>query len=245
MLKRWIFCGLFLLLALPAWGQDLPLPYDPLTHDPVTDSVTAYQFALWEIKQERIDRGELFGLCCIWLKTLPPEIGQLTDLRKVTLIDMPLSSLPPEIGLLTNLQELNLNNTRLTGLPPEIGHLANLSMLNLDNSPLTRLPPEIGRLRELRSLSLSATQITELPVELGQLPNLIQLSLYNTPLTFPPPEIVQQGTPAILAYLRDYQAMMLCQTIAGIAAGVGGIAVLMLGFRWRQRRGLRREKKKR
>jgi hypothetical protein len=34
------------------------------------------------------------------------------------------------------------------------------------------------------------------------------------------------------------------QTIAGIAAGIGAIAGVMLAFRWRQRRGLAEKKKR-
>jgi hypothetical protein len=38
--------------------------------------------------------------------------------------------------------------------------------------------------------------------------------------------------------------MLFRQTIAGIAAGVGAIAGVMLAFRWRQRRGLGEKKKR-
>jgi len=38
--------------------------------------------------------------------------------------------------------------------------------------------------------------------------------------------------------------MLMRQTIAGIAAGVGGVAGLMLAFRWRQRRGVGEKKKR-
>jgi len=59
-----------------------------------------------------------------------------------------------------------------------------------------------------------------------------------------PSEITSQGIPATLAYLRDYESMLMRQTIASIAAGVGGIAGLILAFRWRQRRGLGEKKKR-
>ena len=55
----------------------------------------------------------------------------------------PMTSLPPEIGQLTNLQQLNLSYNRLTRLPPEIGQLTNLQELDLSNNPLTSLPPEL------------------------------------------------------------------------------------------------------
>jgi len=41
-----------------------------------------------------------------------------------------------------------------------------------------------------------------LPPEIGQLTQLTELDIDNNPLKSPPPEIVDQGTEAILAYLR-------------------------------------------
>ena len=60
-------------------------------------------------------------------------------------------SIPPEIGNLTNLTTLSLVNSQLTGeIPPEIGNLTNLTTLNLMNNQLTgEIPPEIGNLTNL------------------------------------------------------------------------------------------------
>ncbi|MGD1097138.1 MAG: COR domain-containing protein, partial [Bryobacteraceae bacterium] len=44
--------------------------------------------------------------------------------------------------------------------------------------------------------------LTALPGFLGQLPRLEELTVFDNPLTFPPPEIIDQGTYAILGYLR-------------------------------------------
>ncbi|MEA5552831.1 COR domain-containing protein, partial [Anabaena cylindrica UHCC 0172] len=52
-------------------------------------------------------------------------------------------SLPPEIGQLTNLQSLYLSNNQLSSLPPEIGQLTNLKQLELDEKKIINLPPEI------------------------------------------------------------------------------------------------------
>uniref|UniRef100_UPI0030DDAFE9 leucine-rich repeat domain-containing protein n=1 Tax=Crocosphaera watsonii TaxID=263511 RepID=UPI0030DDAFE9 len=54
-----------------------------------------------------------------------------------------LTSIPPEIGQLTNLTSLNLWNNQLSNLPPEIGQLTNLTSLNLWNNQVTNIPPEI------------------------------------------------------------------------------------------------------
>jgi internalin A len=55
-----------------------------------------------------------------------------------------LTSLPPEIGQLTNLSTLNLSSNRLTKLPEEIGKLTNLTTLYPIGNPLESPPPEIA-----------------------------------------------------------------------------------------------------
>ncbi|KKK78253.1 hypothetical protein LCGC14_2845420, partial [marine sediment metagenome] len=67
---------------------------------------------------------------------------------------------------------------------------------------LTELPPEIGKLTNLQELYFYNNQLTELPPEIGKLTNLDTLSLAENPLKLPPLEIVEQGTEAVLAYLR-------------------------------------------
>ena len=141
------------------------------------------------------------------LTALPPEIGQLTSLTILDLGSNQLKSLPPEIGRLTHLTLLLLDDNRLTSLPPEIGRLTDLTRLRLAGNRLTSLPPEIGQLSQLTRLDLGDEErinpITTLPPELGRLTALETLKLENLELTDPPPDIVEQGTKAILAYLRE------------------------------------------
>ena len=52
-------------------------------------------------------------------------------------------SIPPEIGNLTNLTSLSLNYNQLTGsIPPEIGNLTNLTGLYLNNNQLSGIIPD-------------------------------------------------------------------------------------------------------
>ncbi len=125
------------------------------------------------------------------LTNLPPEIGQLTNLKELFLSNNILTNLPPEIGQLTNLKELYLSNNQLTNLPPEIGQLTNLKELFLSNNILTNLPPEIGQLRNLKYLDLNDNKLKDLPPEIGQLGNLQWLELRHNRLTTLPPEIGQ------------------------------------------------------
>ena len=52
-------------------------------------------------------------------------------------------TLPPEIGELSELEDLNLSFNRLTTLPPELGNCTNLRTLNLVGNEITSPPPEI------------------------------------------------------------------------------------------------------
>ncbi len=123
------------------------------------------------------------------LTELPPEIGELTQLRGLYLSFPQLTTLPPEIWQLTQLQRLDLSSTQLTALPPDIARLTQLQSLDLSSPQLTTLPPEIGQLAQLQSLDLRNTQLTALPPEIGQLSQLQSLDLRNTQLAALPPEI--------------------------------------------------------
>ncbi len=146
-----------------------------------------------------------------------------------------MSELPPEIGNLNNLRFLELINDQLVELPPEIGQLSNLQELSPHNNQLRELPPEIGNLTNLQRLSLSHNQLSELPPEIGNLSNLQDLGLSDNPLTMPPPEIISQGTEAILEYLRERQAMLERQRVLTVVGGVGLAALGVLAFYLRRR----------
>ncbi|MDZ8025099.1 MAG: COR domain-containing protein, partial [Nostoc sp. DedQUE11] len=94
-------------------------------------------------------------------------------------------------------------NNQLSSLPPEISQLSSLTELYLSNNQLSNLPPEISQLSSLTRLYLNDNQLSSLPPEISQLSSLTELYLSNNPLTSPPPEIVEQGTQAILTYLRE------------------------------------------
>ncbi|KAB2946425.1 COR domain-containing protein [Candidatus Methanoperedens sp. BLZ2] len=137
------------------------------------------------------------------LSSLPPEIGNLTNLTELNLYENKLSSLPPEIGNLTNLIGLSLGENKLSSLPPEIGNLTNLTGLFLEGNQLSSLPPEIGNLTNLTGLYLYGNKLRSLPPELSKLMNLTMLDLENNPLESPPPEIVERGIKAIFEYLKQ------------------------------------------
>jgi len=149
------------------------------------------------------------GRCDLWnreLTVLPPEIGQLTNLRELALGGNRLTALPPEIGQLANLRRLALSGNRLTVLPPEIGQLTRLETLRLDGNQLTALPPEIGQLTRLGTLALGGNQLTTLPRELADLlSGGLELGLAGNPLQGAILELYGQGPQALASYLRGLE----------------------------------------
>ena len=123
--------------------------------------------------------------------TIPPEIGDLTQLRELHLYANDLSGgIPPEIGNLTQLTDLVLLFNDLSGsVPPEIGNLALLNHLVLSDNELSgNIPPEIGKMPELLLLWLHNNQFTgSIPPQLGNLTKLYGLELHNNQLSGPIP----------------------------------------------------------
>ncbi len=136
------------------------------------------------------------------LTELPATIGQLSNLEWLYVRNNQLTELPDWIGQLRNLKELRVYKNQLTELPATIGQLSNLTWLDVSSNQLTELPATIGQLSNLEWLNVSNNQLTELPDWIGQLSNLKKLNLNGNPLQTPPREIVEQGTQAVLAYLR-------------------------------------------
>lgn len=125
------------------------------------------------------------------LTTLPFELFQLTNLRRLDLSGNQLTSLPIELCQLTNLTELNLSGNQLATLPSEICQLRKLKKISLRaNNPITLLP-ELCQLINLTDIDLGGNQFTTLPSELFQLTNLRRLDLSYNQLADLPPEICQ------------------------------------------------------
>jgi len=114
------------------------------------------------------------------LRVLPADVVTvLKNLEDLFLDGNHLTSLPPEIGELEFITRISARNNRIAALPVEIGHLHQLKELYLDYNQLTRIPEEIGQLRDLRFLTLSNNYLTELPAAIGDLINLRELDVSN------------------------------------------------------------------
>ena len=136
------------------------------------------------------------------LRELPETIASLKQLQLLNLSDNPLTELPEAIASLTQLQLLNLKNNQLWELPEAIASLTQLQLLYLKNNQLRELPEAIASLTRLQLLELSKNQLRELPEALASLTQLHELDLSDNPLNPDLAAAYEQGTEAVLQYLR-------------------------------------------
>jgi len=106
------------------------------------------------------------------LTSLPMEIGQLVNLRVLSVSDNFLCQLPSTIGHLCHLHIFNLQCNRLRHLPDTIGLLTNLHTLNVNGNHLVTLPSSIGNLSTLTLLDIRGNPFTDIPHELIHLYHL-------------------------------------------------------------------------
>ncbi len=119
--------------------------------------------------------------------TLPPAIGNLTQLTGLYLYENRLSdTIPATIGNLIHLTTLSLSDNRLSGIiPASIGLLIHLQYLDLYSNQLSgAIPIEIGNLTNLIGLYAYNNKLSsEIPAEIGTMAQLKELYLYNNELS--------------------------------------------------------------
>lgn len=107
------------------------------------------------------------------VSSIPPEIGKLSELFSIEIMNQPITILPDEIGNLTQVTILTITDCKeLSSLPDSIGNLVNLTSLDLSGSGITHLPESIGNLVNLTYLDISNTKITQLPESIRNLTRL-------------------------------------------------------------------------
>jgi hypothetical protein len=152
---------------------------------------------------------------------IPPELGNLGELRTLSLIANSLSGgIPPELGSLSSLTALDLRDNNLSGeIPPELGHLSSLEILYLINIGLEGgIPPELGALSALRWLHLGSNNLSgEIPSALGDLTGVEDLYLSNNALSGGvPASLGNLGALNRLALMRNRLTGALPQTFLSL-----------------------------
>lgn len=106
------------------------------------------------------------------LKSLPPEIGKLKNLKFITLSDNLLSSMPPEFANLTNLERLLLGENQFTEIPASVYSLKKLKVLNLSHNNISNISEKLWLLDSLENLDLSNNAIIDLNMKSNRLERL-------------------------------------------------------------------------
>ncbi|KAH9552963.1 hypothetical protein CY35_09G095400 [Sphagnum magellanicum] len=142
--------------------------------------------------------------------TLPPAIGNLTNLATLSLTNNPglAGPIPAEINNLPSLQILDLHNNNFNGTIPDFTNVWNLQELDLSGNKFTGEIPNFGSLQLLQTLQLSGNQLSgQSPVflnsstsqGLANLTGLTTLDLSNNQLSGLPPDLTTMPT---LQYLN-------------------------------------------
>jgi Leucine-rich repeat (LRR) protein len=92
---------------------------------------------------------------------LPVEIGQLRTLRKLTLLNLPVT-FPDWIAQLSELRDLMVRGTDLVHIPGWISQLQHLHTLHIGNCELQDIPETMRQMNNLRHLEFANIQLREL-----------------------------------------------------------------------------------
>ncbi len=89
------------------------------------------------------------------LQSLPPELANLVNLRKLDISGNPWEKIPDVITQLRHLEQLTLICLELNEFPESISQLVNLTQLDLSYNKLTQVSESISQLVNLTQLNLS------------------------------------------------------------------------------------------
>jgi Leucine-rich repeat (LRR) protein len=119
-------------------------------------------------------------------RTIPSEIGLLTQLTELVLFDFQLTgTIPSTLSDLTKLSHLSVYGNKLNGtIPSSVSRLSQLQQLDFSNNLLSgSIPSSFSGLTQLHALSLSSNSLTgEVPSSLSDVTELLFLNLAGNSL---------------------------------------------------------------
>lgn len=113
--------------------------------------------------------------------SLAPMIGKLIRLKNLSIVEDSLKTLPNELGQLTNLNYLYLN-CNLEILPNSLVNLQKLKQLDIGYNSFKEFPEVILSLKNLEELIIEANEIDYIPDEIIRLKKLKKIGIFYTSL---------------------------------------------------------------
>ena len=173
------------------YGVQIQAP--PQTHE---DKLEQYS---QQISEQRVnvshfgyicDNKHIVGLNLVMkeLDLLPDSIGNLSNLRYLTLKWNKLESLPETFGNLKELEEFDLDGdwstnddkplyNEVTELPKSFCELKKLKVFKCESNGLRNLPENFGQLPSLIEVNFQQNRLSKIPESIGELSNLTYLNL--------------------------------------------------------------------
>ncbi|MCL2704719.1 MAG: hypothetical protein FWE72_00730 [Spirochaetaceae bacterium] len=169
-------------LDLPEWIFDLTSLTDLFLGGSHLDgkSITALSERLGNLINLKTLSLNYMDIDCV-----PDNIVNLERLEYLEISRCRITSLPENIGKLTELKRLDISGTSVANLPESIGSLTKLLKLDISNTLITHLPESIAKLISLRKLDIRDTCIRELPLFLENLYGL-SICMYGLDAKIPP-----------------------------------------------------------
>lgn len=137
------------------------------------------------------------------LTTLDAKIGSFTAITHLDLSSNQLTDLPSELANLKKLIELNIFQNKFTVLPECTFKLESLEHLLAGGNQISVINVDgLKNLPKLSTLALQNNNIAQVPPQLGLIATIRNLQLEGNMFRIPRQNIMQQGTQAVLEYLR-------------------------------------------
>jgi hypothetical protein len=149
----------------------------------------------------RLQRLQRLDLSENYLSTLPPELGELRELRVLDLFANRLASIPESSLTAPGLTRLDLARNRLSSLPDSVGKLNELRELDVAANRLSLLR-EAAVPNGLTKLDLTANEIVSLPDVFGSMAHLRELIADDNRITYLPADVSSSQSLRLLS-LRD------------------------------------------
>jgi Leucine-rich repeat (LRR) protein len=175
-----------------------------------------YREAEGRIAEARESGSLNLNLSYLQLTKIPPQIAQLSQLKRLDLDNNQIVTIPDAITQLSNLQYLYLFNNQIVEIPDAIAQFSNLQILSLNNNKIVEIPDTITKLPNLQELWLGNNQIVEIPDAITKLPNLRILYLRNNQIVEIPDAIAQLSNLQYL-YLNNNQIVEIPDAIAQLS----------------------------